>query len=249
MKTNTREYVVHIHVDFSEYEVRTCIFVWKSTSYVEIGTLSLHRAGDNLRPYYNSWNNSLSKSLCRFYPQSYFVQGLFTYHGESILWAVIWKTNNARQLHRRRHNRVRSNYNSWTCFYIPTSLRVRRRRSCYRHQPKKAKASFKSSHESGEDIPLWRTVDDDVILCGKRSLNCKNVGNNLFRDYVAAAVLLDLKFHANKSYNKEFSLLEIYDNLKTFQWRRMEGRGGSLPENERKTKIRKAFNDRRHKLK
>ena len=108
---------------------------------------------------------------------------------------------------------------------------------------KKMKFSSKTNIESVEELPLWRIVTNEVILCGKRSLHCKNVGNNLFRDYVAAAVLLDVKFETNKSYNKEFFLAEIYEKLKNFEWRKMEVDKGLLPEIDRKTKIRKAFND------
>ena len=113
------------------------------------------------------------------------------------------------------------------------------------NQPKK-KGSYvpKVSGMEGKTA-MWHLVLDKVILCGKRSLHRQNRGNLLFRDFIAAAVLLHQKFSHDNSYNKEYSLSEIRSKLKGFKWQKMEKVGELLSEAEINTKIRKAFNDRK----
>ena len=65
----------------------------------------------------------------------------------------------------------------------------------------------------------------------------------MFRDYIAAAVLLHQKFSKDNSYNKEYSLSKIRSKLKGFKWQKMEKVDELLSDTEINTKICKAFND------
>ena len=96
--------------------------------------------------------------------------------------------------------------------------------------------------------PVWQKVSESVILCGKTSLHCQNPGNILFRDHIAAAIALHFKYENDNRYNKEYSLTEIIGNLNNFQWCQMEDTNEFLSEDEIRTKIRKAFNDRKKKI-
>ena len=96
---------------------------------------------------------------------------------------------------------------------------------------------------------LWQNVHDNVILCGKRSLHCQNKGNLLFRDLISSAIVLHFKFENALDYNKEISIDEIYEKLKDHEWLKMDEGNCELSHAEIKVKIRKAFNDRKTKLK
>ena len=100
----------------------------------------------------------------------------------------------------------------------------------------------------GGKLPMWVQVADNVILCGKRFLHCQNIGNIRFREYIAAAIVLHFRYQDDKTYNKEYSLCEIVDKFKNYEWRKLENEGEFLTECEIQIKIRKAFNDRKKNL-
>ena len=115
-------------------------------------------------------------------------------------------------------------------------------------------------HGSGDDIEMNDNKDafdlehipDNVIFCGQQSLHCHNVGNEVFKSYVHAAVVLDFKCGGKKRsrYNKKNSVAEIMEKLKDYDWRKLGSDGEKRLDGEKLTfeeislKVRKSVNDR-----
>ena len=57
--------------------------------------------------------------------------------------------------------------------------------------------------EAVEEVP------DNVIICGQRSLHCKNAGNLFFKDLIHAAVVLIFKHGGDVVFDKEKATLLI----------------------------------------
>ena len=95
--------------------------------------------------------------------------------------------------------------------------------------------------------PSWQQVADNVVLCGRTSLHCQNMGNVMLREYVFAAVLLHFKFQHDIKYNKEYSVAELFETFEYYEWMKLGNENEMLSNIEVKIKIRKAFNDRRKK--
>ena len=67
------------------------------------------------------------------------------------------------------------------------------------------------------------SIPDNIIYCGQQSLHCHNVGNVVFKNYIHAAVVLNLKFGNLKrtNYDKKKSVAEISKKLESYEWRKL----------------------------
>ena len=71
----------------------------------------------------------------------------------------------------------------------------------------------------------------------------------MFRELIASAIVLHFKLKNKSEYNKEISIEEIFEKLKDHKWLKTDKGNCELSHAEIKVKIRRAFNDKKTKLK
>ena len=91
-------------------------------------------------------------------------------------------------------------------------------------------------------------VPDNVVLCGKNTLHCKNKGNLLFKDYINSAIVPCLKYRYDTRFNRSGIVEEIINVFSGYVWIKLGHNKERLPKDQIRRKIRKALNDKISKV-